>query len=111
MIQFTMKIQPYLFLLLISSIFIGSCKKQSQYQEYNETILTYPFSDTNPFPVISKKNDIYPYSRIDGYSHTGKEQAWKMIKLENDYIEVYIMPELGGKIWGAIDKKTGKEFM
>ena len=34
-----------------------------------------------------------------------------MVKLENDYVEVYVLPELGGKLWGAIDKKTGKEFI
>lgn len=93
------------------SVIFFSCKEQSQYQEYNETILTYPFSDTNPFPIISKKNDIYLYSRIDGYSHVGEQQEWKMVKLENEYVEVYILPELGGKVWDAIDKKTGKEFI
>ena len=108
-----MKNQFYLLLILIVSIVFNSCEKreQSQIKEYNETILTYPFSDTNPFPIISKKNDIYPYSRIDGYSHTGEQQEWKMVKLENEYVEVYILPELGGKVWGAIDKITGKEFI
>ncbi len=108
-----MKTQFYLLLILIVSIVFSSCeqKKQSQIKEYNETILTYPFSDTNPFPIISKKNDIYPYSRIDGYSHTGEQREWKMVKLENEYVEVYILPELGGKVWGAIDKITGKEFI
>ena len=106
-----MKTLSYLLLILIATVFITSCKEQSQIKEYNETILTYPFSDTNPFPIINKKNDIYPYSRIDGYSHTGEKQDWKMVKIENEYVEVYILPELGGKVWGAIDKKTGKEFI
>ncbi len=106
-----MKMQNYFFLLVIVSILAGSCKQGSLYREYTETLLTYPYSDTNAFPVIQTKNDIYPYSRIDGFSHTGEPREWKVVKLENEYIEVYILPEEGGKVWGAIDKATGKEFI
>ncbi len=101
----------YLLFLFATSLMLGSCNPQSHYQEYTETILTYPFSDTSPLPLIYKRNDIYPYSRIDGFSHEGRSQEWKVVKLENDYVEVYILPELGGKVWGAIDKTTGKEFI
>ncbi len=69
------------------------------------------FSDTNPFPIINNRNDIYPYSRIDGFSHTGEPTEWELVKLENEYIEVYIIPAIGGKVWGAIDKASGKEFI
>ncbi len=73
---------------------------------------TYPFSDPNPIPVLTgKKFKIYPYHSFDGYTLTSQKQNWKVVKLENDYIEVYILPEIGGKVWGAIEKSTGKEFI
>jgi tetratricopeptide (TPR) repeat protein len=106
-----MKVQTYLFLFVFIAIVTGSCKQQSTYEEYNETIVTYPFSDTNSFPLIPNKNDIYPYTRIDGFSHTGEPREWKVVKLENEYIQVYVLPENGGKVWGAIDKASGKEFV
>ncbi|MCD6354270.1 MAG: DUF5107 domain-containing protein, partial [Prolixibacteraceae bacterium] len=89
------------------------CEKEekSTVKEYDETLVTYPFSDPNPFPIIALKNDIYPYSRFDGFSFKGEPKKWKVVKLENEYIEVYIFPGQGGKVWGAIDKKTGKEFI
>jgi tetratricopeptide (TPR) repeat protein len=31
--------------------------------------------------------------------------------MENDYIKLSIFPEIGGKIWGAIEKSTGNEFI
>jgi len=34
-----------------------------------------------------------------------------VVKLENDYIEVFVLPEVGGKVWGAIVKETGHEFI
>jgi len=99
----------FLFALVL---IIGSCtQEQSSFKEYTETIVTYPFSDTSPLPIIQTKNDIYPYSRIDGFSHEGQPEEWKMVKLENAYVEVYILPEMGGKVWGAVDKSTGKEFI
>lgn len=73
---------------------------------------TYPFSDPNPVPLLTgKKFKIYPYHSFDGYTLTSQKQNWKVVKLENDYIVVYILPEIGGKIWGAIEKSTGKEFI
>ena len=69
---------------------------------------TYDFSDPNPVPEFGK---IYPYFTYEGYSATGVEKEWKIIEMENDFIKVWIMPDIGGKIWGAVEKSTGKEFI
>jgi hypothetical protein len=31
--------------------------------------------------------------------------------LENQWIEVQVAPEVGGKVWGATDKSNGNEFI
>lgn len=80
----------------------------AQISEKQIQLLTYPFSDPNPVPM---NWNIYPYYRIDGYSDKGVTQNWKMVEMENDYIQLWITPEIGGKIWGAIEKSTGKEFI
>lgn len=82
---------------------------QATVKEVNESIKTYPFSDPNPVPEPS--NSIYPYFRYDGYAIKGIEQNWKVVELENPYIKVSMFPQVGGKIWGAIDKTTGNEFV
>ena len=75
-------------------------------------ILTYPYSDPNPVPILTERRDeIYPYFSFNGYSINGKVQKWDVVKLENDYIQVWVMPSDGGKVWGAIEKSTGKEFI
>ena len=38
-------------------------------------------------------------------------QPWKVVTLENDWIEVKILPEVGGKVWGARVKQTGHDFI
>ena len=79
--------------------------------EETRSIKTYPFSDPNPIPMLVKDSRLYPYHSFDGYSHEGKSQEWKVLKLENPFIEVTVLPEVGGKVWGAIDKSNGEEFI
>lgn len=70
---------------------------------------TYPFSDPDPVPVT--ENERYPYFFFDGSTDKGEVRKWKAVILENDRIRVTILPEVGGKIWGAVDKITGNEFV
>lgn len=87
--------------------------QEARITEEETTLTTYPYSDPNPVPAFTKarKTKIYPYNLFDGYSTKSVEQKWKVVKLENDYIEVYVLPEIGGKVWGAIEKSTGNEFL
>ncbi|NKI26989.1 DUF5107 domain-containing protein [Arenibacter sp. 6A1] len=77
-------------------------------QEENLNMKTYMFGDPDP---VANINRIYPYFRFDEYTEQGAYRDWKMVVLENEYIKVYVCPEVGGKIWGAVEKSTGKEFM
>jgi len=77
-------------------------------KEENRSIFTYQYSDPNP---IAKIKNIYPYFRFDGYSIKGLPKEWKMVTLENSFIKVFITPQIGGKVWGAVDKTTGQPFI
>src|SRR6187397_253062 len=77
-------------------------------KEYRKVFTTYPYSDPNPIPVVEK---IYPYFRYDGFTTSPIQKEWKVVELENDYLRVMILPEIGGKIWSAIEKSTGKSFI
>ena len=77
--------------------------------EGQTSMLTYGFSD--PDPVANPGQLQYPYFRFDAYDSAGKPREWKTVVLENDWISVTVFPEIGGKVWGAIDKTSGKEFV
>ncbi|MDD4589864.1 MAG: DUF5107 domain-containing protein [Parabacteroides sp.] len=88
----------------------------AQQATVNEKVLnvpTYTFSDPNPVAALSAQSGrpTYPYFRFDGFSAKSVDQDWKVVELENPYIKVSILPQMGGKIWGAIDKTTQKEFI
>lgn len=72
-------------------------------------LATYPFYDPDPVPATGDMR--YPYFFFDGTSATNAPRKWKAVILENDKIKVTILPEIGGKIWGAVDKKTGRDFI
>lgn len=79
-----------------------------------QSFKTYPYSDPNPIPSIGindKVSRFYPYYVFDGYTNKSVKKNWKVIKLENPFIKVMVLPEVGGKVMGAIEKSTAKEFV
>ena len=53
----------------------------------------------------------YPYFRFDGFTAHPVDKKWKVVELSNDYLQILILPEIGGKVWAAIEKSTGKSFI
>jgi tetratricopeptide (TPR) repeat protein len=77
-------------------------------REHRRVIPTYPFSDPNPIATVGR---IYPYFRFDGYTDTPVDREWQVVELENAYLKVTVLPEIGGKIWSAVEKSTGRSFI
>lgn len=77
-------------------------------KEYMKTFTTYPYSDPNPIALLSP---VYPYFRYDGFTDKPIQKEWKVVELQNDYIRLMILPGIGGKIWAAIENKTGRSFI
>ena len=95
----------HLFLLTFT---VSTAQQKATFKETTKVFKTYPFSDPDPVPEMGK---IYPYFRFDGYTNTPLQKEWKVVEMENDYIKVTVMPEVGGKIWSAIEKSTGKSYI
>jgi len=106
---FTPKVYALLATLLLFPIYAWS--QSAVITEELQELDTYGFGTPNPVPILTENPKIFPYYKFEDYEHTSQKRAWKVIKLENDYIEVYILPEVGGKVWGAIEKSTGNEFL
>lgn len=103
-----MKLRPFISILLFGSLFANAQNKPT-IKEYKKVFTTYPFSDPDPIPKPDTKT--YPYFRFDGFTDKPVQKEWKVIELENDYIKLTILPEIGGKVWSAIEKSTGKDFV
>lgn len=81
-------------------------------------IPSYIPSEPNTLPFFLEKKAyqgatgrVYPIPYTDRLSNTAVDKAYDMITLSNEYIEVELLPELGGKIHGAVQKSNGYEFI
>ncbi len=75
------------------------------------TLLTYPYGAPDPVPMLARDTRLYPYHAFDGYSVTGRDSTWSTVRLENDQVIVWVLPDVGGKLWGAVEKEGGQEFI
>ena len=83
-------------------------------REEKQTIKTYPFSGPNPIAVRAwggVMQKIYPYYSFDDLAYEGVNQTWNVIHLENPYMEAFVLPATGGKLIGAVEKSTQKDFI
>ncbi len=96
-------------ILFLSCSLYCAAQQNTVVREYKKVFTTYPFSDPDPIPKPDTK--IYPYFRFDGFTDKPVQKEWKVVELENDYIRIMILPEIGGKIWSATEKSTGKDFI
>jgi tetratricopeptide (TPR) repeat protein len=56
------------------------------------------------FAYQRAKRCIYPYAMDDNITNERVEKEYKALYLENEYVKVCMLPELGGRILYAIDK-------
>lgn len=104
--------------VFLVSVGLG-CRSQpvARIAETKEVIKTYPYGEPDPVPIMTRSSlwgrgsRLYPYSFIDRFSQEADDREWTIITLENPYIKVQVLPEVGGKIWGALEKSTKQEFI
>ena len=95
-------------LLLTALSVSGGAQAAATVREVRRTFTTYPFDDPDP---IARVGRIYPYFRFDGFTSRAVQRQYTVVELENAYLRVSIVPEIGGKIWSAIDKATGRSMV
>ena len=54
---------------------------------------------------------VYPYPVIESISDEKVDKEWQAVWLENEYIKVMILPELGGRVQMAYDKIRQRHFV
>ena len=82
------------------------------------TIPTYEVGKPEKNPMFLEKRVyqgssgvVYPYPVIESISDKKTDKEWKAVWLENEYIKVMILPELGGRIQMAYDKIKQRHFV
>lgn len=73
---------------------------------------TYPiyFSDINPKFYEIEGSILYPYTMQDDLGDIREERTYRTFVLENEYLKVICLPQIGGRIHSVLDKTTNQEM-
>ncbi len=78
---------------------------------------TYLPAAPDPNPVFLEKRvyqgssgKVYPLPVIDHVATTPCEHTWQAVHLENEFLRVMVLPEIGGRIHVGYDKVNGYDF-
>jgi tetratricopeptide (TPR) repeat protein len=73
------------------------------------TLPTYPWAAVkHPYFRGTDRVNIYPYPMLDFLSRDPTNRTYQTVVLENDFLRITFLPELGGKIHEVIDKTIGQ---
>ncbi len=82
------------------------------------TIPTYEVGKAEKNPMFLEKRVyqgssgvVYPYPVIETISNEKTDKTYKAVYMENEYIKVMVLPELGGRIQMAYDKIAERHFV
>jgi tetratricopeptide (TPR) repeat protein len=53
---------------------------------------------------------VYPLPFIDRIATEAVDQSWQAVHLENEFLRVMVLPEIGGRIHVGLDKSNGYDF-
>ncbi|MGN6327280.1 DUF5107 domain-containing protein [Pseudolysinimonas sp.] len=54
---------------------------------------------------------VYPLPFIEGVARTAVDREWDAVHLENRWLRLTVLPEIGGRIHIGLDKTTGYDFL
>jgi tetratricopeptide (TPR) repeat protein len=78
---------------------------------------TYLPDAPDPNPLFLEKRvyqgssgKVYPLPVIDRIATEPQERAWQAVHIENEYLRLMVLPEIGGRIHVGLDKINGYDF-
>ncbi len=107
---------PLLFIVILGfSSFVSAQSPVARVWEAPLTIPTYELGAPNPNPPLFDagrgRRPVYPYPMLDTLTNQRVDKSYKAVYLENEYLRVTVLPELGGKLYAIYDKTAGRDVL
>ncbi len=81
-------------------------------------IPTYLVEPPEPNPIFfggrayqGAKGPVYPYPFLDRLTDKRVDKTYKAVYLENSCVKLCVLPEIGGRLFSAVDKSDGADFI
>lgn len=104
----------------ITEYLIQSTVNTSEVRAWEETVMlpTYGIGKEEKNPIFLEKRvyqgssgSVYPYPVVEKIEDEKHDRPWRAFFIENEYIKLMILPELGGRIQMAYDKVKKRHFV
>jgi tetratricopeptide (TPR) repeat protein len=107
-----MRLRRFIAAALLISALSPALAEEVKVYEKPLTIPTYRIGEAEYMtPWEARFGNIYPYPMLDKLTDDKYERTYRALWLENEYVKVLILPEIGGRLHGAQDKTNGYQFM
>ncbi len=111
-----------LFLVLgmtVFSLISSATDTEAAVRAWEEPLVipTYRIGKPDPNPIFytgrayqGAKGPVYPYPLLDKLTDIREEKTYTAVYLENEYVQICVLPEIGGRIFSALDKTNDYDF-
>jgi len=106
--------------IVLRTAYPGLCAADmSPVRVWEEKIVipTYVVGEPEPNPMFyfgrasqGAEGRVYPYALYDKLTDQKVDETYTMVYLENQYVKIGILPEIGGRVFEAIDKTNNYSF-
>jgi tetratricopeptide (TPR) repeat protein len=110
-------------LFLISSItHLDAATDSVSVKKFNKNFPTYVMGPDDPntyfkdfeipgLDFFRSSRTVYPYTFVNDYRQEKEDVEYEVVRLENKFIYIDIIPQLRGRIQGAVDKRNNWDFL
>ena len=112
-----MKTKFIICLLMLASVGANAQQGEVKMWEGVENLPTYRVNAPEQAPLFERdfayqraKRGVYPYAMNDNPTIEKVDSAHRAVYLENDYVKVCVLPDIGGRLFYATDKTNGYEI-
>jgi tetratricopeptide (TPR) repeat protein len=113
-------IRTVILVLAAAGVIMGPRPAGAQVKAWEDKIVipTYEVGPPEPDPVFyfgrayqGAKGPVYPYALLDKLTDVKRDKTYRILYLENEYVRIGVLPEIGGRIFEAVDKTNGYDFV
>ena len=104
-----------LIVLLCAIALLRAAPQQPLVRVWQDTVQlpTYtegPANRNAPFDLFTVGRFNYPYPLRDSLTDKRELVRWRSLHLENEYLRLTVLPDLGGHIYSCLDKRNGQQM-
>jgi len=105
--------------LTVFSLISSAAEPETEVKAWEEPLVipTYRIGRPDPNPIFytgrayqGAKGPVYPYPLLDKLTDIREEKTYTAVYLENEYVQICVLPEIGGRIFSALDKTNNYDF-